>query len=56
MNVVVSLTDYKKTSDMVPQSWIIDCLKMYMVSDEVINFIVETMKNWRVEVSTGGKS
>ena len=31
-------------------------LKMYNISDKVIKFIVETMKNWRVELTTGGKS
>ena len=29
---------------------------MYKTSDEVINFIEKTMKNWRVELTTGGKS
>ena len=36
--------DYKKAYDMVPQSWIINCLKIYKISHEVINFIEETMK------------
>ena len=31
--------DYKKAYDMVPQSWIINCLKMYKITHEVINFI-----------------
>ena len=38
--------DYKKAYDMVPQSWIIKCHKMYKISDEVINFIEKTMKTW----------
>ena len=48
--------DYKKAYDMVPQSWIIDCLEMYKISNEVIKFIKNTMKNCRVELTTGGKS
>ena len=48
--------DYKKTYDMVPQSWIINFLKMYKISHEVINFIEKTMKTWRVELTAGGKS
>ena len=47
--------DYKKAYDMVPQSWIINCLKMYKISDEVINFIEKTMKTWRVELTAGGR-
>ena len=29
---------------------------MYKISHEVINFIEENMKNWRVELIAGGKS
>ena len=29
----------KKSYDMVPQSWVINCLKMYKMSHEVINVI-----------------
>ena len=49
-------TDYKKAYDMVPQTRIIDCLKMYKISSEVIKLIENTMENWRVELTRGGKS
>ena len=55
-NVAMACIDHKKSCYKVPQSWIIDCFKMYKISDEVIKFIEETMKNWRVEVTAGGKS
>ena len=45
-----------KVYDMAPQSWIINCLKMYKISDEVINFIEKTMKTWRVELTAGRRS
>ena len=48
--------DYKKAYDMLPQSWILHCLKMYEISHEVINFIEQTMKTWRVELTAGGRS
>ena len=48
--------DYKNAYNMVPQSWIIHCLKMYKISHEVINFIEQTMKTWRVELTVGGIS
>ena len=47
--------DYKKAYDMVSHSWIINRLKMYKISDEVINFIDKTMKTWRVELTAGGR-
>ena len=48
--------DFKKAYDMLPQSWILHSLKMYKISHEVINFIEQTMKTWRVELTTGGRS
>ena len=48
--------DYKKAYDMVPQSWIISCLKMYKISGEVIKFIEKTMKTWKVEFTAGERS
>ena len=55
-NLAMAWIDYKKAYDMVPQSWIITCLKMYKISHETIHFIEKTMKNWRVELTAGGKS
>ena len=55
-NLAIAWIDYKKTYDMVPQSWMINCLKMYKMSDEVINFTEKTMKTWRLELTAGGRS
>ena len=41
---------------MVPQRRIIDCLKMYKISDKIIKFIEEPIKNGRVELTSGEKS
>ena len=35
---------------------IINSLKMYKISDEVINFIMKIMETWRVELTTGRRS
>ena len=48
--------DDKNAYDMVPENWILHCLKMYKISHEVINFIEETMQTWRVELTAGGRS
>ena len=37
--------NYIKAYDMVLQSWIMNCLKMYKISDDVINFIEKTIKS-----------
>ena len=54
-NLAMACIDFKKAYDMVPQNWIINCLKMLKISSEVINFIEKTMKTWRVELTAGGK-
>ena len=55
-NLAMAWIDYKKAYDMVPQSWIINCLKIYKILDELINFIEKTMKTWSVELTAGGRS
>ena len=55
-NQVMAWIDNKMAFDMVSQSRIMDCLKMYKISDEVIKFIEKIKKNWRVELTAGGKS
>ncbi len=55
-NLSMAWIDYKKALDIGPQSLIINCLKMYKISDEVMNFIEKTMKTWRVELTAGGRS
>ena len=50
-DLAMAWIDYKKAYDMVPQSWIINCFKMYKISYEVINFIEKIMKTWRVELT-----
>ena len=55
-NLAMAGIDYKKAYDMVPKSWIINYLKMYKISDEILNFIEKTMKTWRGELTAGGRS
>ena len=51
-NLAMAWINYKKAYDMVPQN----CLKMYKISLEVINFIEETIKTWTVELTAGERS
>ena len=53
-NVATAWIDYKRAYNMVLKK--IRCLKMYKISDEVIKFIEKSTGNWRVELTTGGKS
>ena len=48
--------DFEKIIDRISQSWIIDSLKMYLIPDNVMNVVENTMENWRVELTTGVKN
>ena len=50
------MNDYKNANDIIPEAWVIKSLKMFKVSDKVINFIIKAMKNWKVELITGGQA
>ena len=55
-DLAMAWIDYKKVYDVVLQSWMIDCLKMYVMSDDIIKFIKNTVKNWKVKLIAGVKS
>ena len=55
-NLAMTWIDYKKANDMVPQSWIINYLKMFKISDEIMNLIKRTVKTWRIELTAWEKS
>ena len=53
-NLGMAWINEKKAGCMVSQSWIIYCLKLYKLFDEVIKFIDKTMKNCRLKLNAGG--
>ena len=42
--------DYKKAYGSVPHTWIIKCLKLYKINENIVNFIEHTMTYWRTKV------
>ena len=43
-NLAVAWIDYKKAHGMVPQSWIVECLDMVRVCEQIRHFLSESMK------------
>ena len=41
---------------MVSYSWMIECLKMYEIFDQVLKFKTKAMKNWYMELTADGKT
>ena len=52
-NLSVTWIDYKKDYDMVPHTWILQCLKIIKVTDNTRNVTKKSMKNWQVELTSG---
>ena len=48
--------DYKKAYDWVPHFWIVDCLGMVGVSEQIKHFLSESMKAWRVDLTCNNQS
>ena len=48
--------DYKKAYDMVPHSWISDCLDMFGIANNVQDFLNNSMKSWRLELNASGNT
>ena len=52
-NLLIAWIDYKKAYDMVPHSWIIDCLEAVGINEKIRRRLAESMKSWRVELISG---
>ena len=48
--------DYKKAYDMVPHSWISECLEMFGIANNVQDFLNNSMKSWKLELNASGKT
>ncbi|XP_044751668.1 uncharacterized protein LOC123311664 [Coccinella septempunctata] len=54
-NISIAWIDYKKAFDSVPHSWLLKILKLYGVSQNIINLLEYLMKTWRTHLSFGNK-
>ena len=55
-NLSMAWIDYKKAFDMIPHSWLIECLELYGAATNIIDFIKGTMQNWKTILTAGGKT
>ena len=44
---------YKKAYDMVPHSWIIECLDLFGVAENINNLFVNSIEKWKVRLCSG---
>ena len=52
-NLAMAWIDYKKAYDMVPHSWIIECLDLFGVAENIRNLLVNSMEKWKVMLCSG---
>ena len=52
-NLEMAWTDYKKAYDMVPHSWIIECLNLFGVAENIKIFLVNSMEKWKTMLCSG---
>ena len=52
-NLAMTWIDYKKAFDMVPHSWIIECLDLFGVAENIKSLLVESMEKWKVMPFSG---
>ena len=55
-NLAMGWIDYRKAYDMIPHSWILECIKMFGIAKNVGNFLEKSMEKWRVELTSSGQS
>ena len=46
--------DYRKAYDFVPHSWILECLDMLGIADNVRSFLEKSMKKWKLLLNSNG--
>ena len=47
-NLAKAWIDYKKAYDMVPHSWIMECLDLFGVAENIKRLLVDSMEKWKV--------
>ena len=51
--IIIAWTDYKEAYDMVPYSWIIECLDLFGVAENIKSLLVNSMEKWKVMLYSG---
>ena len=47
-NLATPWIDYEKAYDMVPHSWVIECLDLFGAAENIKSLLVNRMEKWKV--------
>ena len=53
-NLSMAWIDYRKAYDLVPHSWILECLDICGIAENIIKFVKESMKDWKLLLTSNG--
>ena len=53
-NLALGLIDYKKAYDMIPHSWILECLGLVSTAQNIKNLVANSMNGWKTELISNG--
>ena len=51
-NLGIACIDFKKAYDMIPHSWILESFGLVQVSENIVEFIRKSMKNWNANLTS----
>ena len=53
-NLSMAWIDYRKAFDMVPHSWLLECLRIYGAADNLVSLLAKTMQHWKTTLTAAG--
>ena len=54
-NLAMAWVDYRKAYDMVPHSWIVECMDIFGIAENVKAFLTSSMNNWKTKLTSSGE-
>ena len=54
-NLAMAWIHYWRAHDMVPHTWIVECLEMFRTAENVKKFLIDRMKTWKTELTSSGE-
>ena len=54
-NLAITWVDYRKAYDMVPHSWIIECLEFLHIAGNIKQFLTRSVTKWQTELTSSGE-
>ena len=54
-NLSMAWIDYRKAYDLVPHSWVNECMEMFGITENLRKFLQKSMQRWRLSLTANGQ-